>query len=198
MLSEPYRVIRTVSFLLLLLLLAGCTGPRMQMLSQKRYAPLPPDAEVEVYVGQLASPYEPVAIIDSRGYAIVDDDTKLRQIEELQAKARELGANVLHDVRLLPKSVKGMTVDERVPFTAWKQGNYELYFMRAVAIRRPPTEPASLAEARPSEGWLVEHMTVPPRLSTPIAEMAQEPESDLELPPPPVAGDALPLPEPLP
>jgi hypothetical protein len=151
---------------LMLLLPAACGGPRMKLLTDASLHTLDPRDRVEVYVGKLDPPYEPVAIIDSEAYPTVTDEIKQQQIEQLRAKARRLGANTLHEIRILPKEIKNFTTDEKVPFSSWQQGSYQIYFMRATAVRRPETEPASLAEARPLDGWIVDRYAPPPRLET--------------------------------
>lgn len=115
----------------------ACAGPRMERLTTERFKPLPPNAEVEVYIGRLEGPYQEIAIIESSGSPYVDDNVKKRQVRQLQAKARRLGANGVQDLRILTKRIKGFVIDERVPFASWKQGKYEEYFMRGEAIRLP-------------------------------------------------------------
>jgi hypothetical protein len=151
------------------LLSVACAGPRMKSLTDKPLPARHPGERVDVYVGKLEPPFEPVAIVDSDAYPYVTDEVKERQIEQLQARARGLGANTLHEVRILTKQVKGFTPDEKVPFASWKQGSYDLYFMRATAILRRPSEPSTLDEARPDEGWAVDRLSAPPTLQQAMA-----------------------------
>jgi hypothetical protein len=148
------------------LLLCGCAGPRMMRMEGADYKPLDSRAPVDVYVGQLDPPYAEIAVIDSEAFAFIDDAAKQRQIEELQARARQLGANALQDVRILGKDVRGFTTDEQTPFTSWKQGEYTLYFMRAMAVRVPEREPASIHQLNPIGGWVVDRYAPPPRLGS--------------------------------
>ncbi|HOE94946.1 MAG TPA: hypothetical protein PK847_00030 [Candidatus Sumerlaeota bacterium] len=174
------------------LILAGCAGPRMKRLSDERYPPEHPDTEIGVYIGELDRELDEIAIIESDAYAFVDDEIKRRQIEQLQAKARKLGANAVQDVRILAKVIKGFIADEAVPFTAWKQGEYELFFMRGVAVRAADVEPADFAELNPRGGWVVDALPVPPRLDEVIAQIPieQAPPADAAPPAVPAADDA--------
>lgn len=140
----------------------GC-GHRsgMKRLTDRPYKALDPAVPVTVYVGQPGYPFQEVAIIDSTAYGFVDEAVKLQQIEELKDKARGLGANLVMDIRILSKRMQGFTIDEQVPFTAWKQGDYDLYFMRGVAARAPYEDPGSLAEVRPEQGWLIDQRPAP-------------------------------------
>jgi hypothetical protein len=154
---------------LILLPLLACGGPRARLLTDSPRRPFDPQERVDLYIGQLEPPFEEVAVIDSDAYPEVTDEIKQRQIEQLQARARQRGANTLHEVRILAKQVKGFTPDEKTPFASWKQGRYELYFMRATAIVRPHAEPASMEEVRPAGGWAVDGLSPPPRLQQVMA-----------------------------
>lgn len=154
----------------LAVLMAGCTGPSMKRLSDQRLSRLDPSERVGVYIGKVDVPYEPVALIDSDAFSAVDDEVKSRQLDQLRARARSLGANAVQDVRILPKKVRGFSVDERTPFESWKQGEYDLYFMRGMAIRLNEEEPSNLKEIEPASGWLADNLPVPPRLDKPLDE----------------------------
>lgn len=159
------RAARVFLFLMTLAgVLTACGGPRVKMLTNERPRPLEPNARVDVYLGEIKPPFQEVAIIETDANSYVDNEVKKRQLEQLKARARKLGANAVQNVKILSKRIKGYTIDERVPFTAWQQGQYELYFMRGTAIRVPESEPSTLVEARPAEGWIVEKMAPPPRL----------------------------------
>jgi len=156
-----------------LALSAACGGARMKMLTDKPLKPLPPDARVDVYVGKVQVPYREVALIDSDAYSYVDDGIKKEQIEQLQRKARKLGANVIQDMHILTKKAHGYTVDERVPIISWQQGQFDLYFIRAMAVKMADSEPASLEEVKPSHGWAVDRYAAPPRLNLATVQQAE-------------------------
>ncbi|MCL5271315.1 MAG: hypothetical protein M1457_12375 [bacterium] len=149
---------------LAMLIVAGCGGARMKHLSDQQYARLAADDKVDVYVGSLDLPSQPVAVIESDAYAYVDDAVRQRQIDQLKSRARALGANTIQDVRILAKHVRGYTADERVPFAAWKQGQYELYFMRGTACRVAEVEPRRFDDLEPKGGWMVDKLTPPQKL----------------------------------
>jgi hypothetical protein len=166
---EQGRTIRAGLMLLavgaMLAAMTGCGGPRMKMISDQHFKRLAADERVDVYVGKIEPPFTEIAIIDSQAFPYVDDAIKLRMIDDLKRRARRLGANTLDDVRILAKDINGFTVDERVPFTAWKQGAYSLYFMRATALRASRTEPVNLADATPDGGWVVDGLPPASRMA---------------------------------
>lgn len=150
-------------------LATGCTGPRTKRLSKASYEKIPADQDIEIYVDDAGG--EKLAIVESDAFAYVDDEIKRKQLDQITGKARSLGGNAVERVRILTKQVQGYTPDERVPFTAWKQGRYELYFMRADVTRRQPYEPETIDEARPKGGWVVETLDKPYPLRFDITEI---------------------------
>ena len=120
-------------------------------------------ARVDIYVGPIDQPNEPIAIIESKSYSFMDESVKRRQIDQLRSKARALGADMIEQVRLLPKYRYGYVTDERVPFQAWKQGRVKKYFMRGVAVRTHGSDRERIRRA-PPEGWLVDRLESPEKL----------------------------------
>lgn len=178
----------------------ACGGPQMKLLTEQPLRPLDRNAKIEIFIGEIKPPYQEVAIIESDAYSFVDNEKKKLQVDQLREKARGLGANAVQNVHILTKRVKGYTIDERVPFTAWQQGEYELYLMRGTAIRVPESEPTTVEEARPLDGWAIDKLAPPPRLdsqavtlpplrsdagTTPTAAAPSAPAAALALPPPP-------------
>jgi uncharacterized protein YbjQ (UPF0145 family) len=91
-----------------------------------------------------------VAIIQSTSYANKDEKTKARQLEEMKRIARKLGADAVQEIHLLTKKAQGYVMDGRPPLPAWKQGKYNLYFLRGTAIRYTD-HPSTPTESVPSE-----------------------------------------------
>ena len=145
--------------------MTACGGTRVMHLGESRFKPLDSDVPVTVYVGQPDYAYDELAIVDSTAVAYVDEDVKREQLEELKREARKVGGNLVLDVRILQKRMRGFTIDEQVPFKSWKQGEYRLYFMRGVAARAPYEESVRLDEMEPANGWLVDQLPVPRELS---------------------------------
>jgi hypothetical protein len=127
--------IREICALSMLILLFSCSAYTVHRLDSTKYKPRQRDAEITIYAGKVDRPHVKIAIIDSETFPDKSDATKLKQLEQLKTAARKLGADAVEDVRLLAQKVRGYVVDERVPFPAWKQGEYELYFLRGVAVR---------------------------------------------------------------
>lgn len=132
-------------------ILAGCGGPRSLHLTEDRYPPRPEGYPVDVFVGEVEQSHRTIARIDTTGRPADDEPSRLAQLEELKARAREVGADAVHEVRLLTKRVRGLTTDERTPFRAWKQGEYPLYFMRGEAIVYESGLPGSISR---TEGFV--------------------------------------------
>ena len=133
--------------------LAGCaSGVKVKRLTDFNYLSTPRSAEIEVFVGEVDRPKIEIAYLQSEPLDGTDNDAKAYQLDKLRAKARELGANAIDNVRLIPLEARGMVPDPAVPFTAWKQGRYNLYALRGTAIRyvtsdNAPTSPAPEASS---------------------------------------------------
>lgn len=118
-----------------ILVMAGCSATHVYRISQEKFPPKPPGAEIELYIGKVKRPHKEIAVIDSRSLGSKDDEAKKQQLDDLKEIARKLGADAVHNIRLLRKRARGMVPDERVPFPAWKQGEYNLFFLRGEAIK---------------------------------------------------------------
>ena len=106
----------------------------MVTLDDREYDRRPPGYPIPIYAGEVLETNRKIAIIETRGYEFDNDDTRERMFAELKHKARRLGGDAVEDARVLSKRIRGYTVDERTPFLSWKQGRYELYFMRGEVV----------------------------------------------------------------
>ncbi len=97
----------------------------------------PPGAEVELWMGDTSREKIPIAIISSSRTADRSRASREAQLEELRARARDLGAHAVENVRVETAQVSGIIADPRVPFTAFKQGDFELHFVRGTAVFYP-------------------------------------------------------------
>ena len=113
----------------------GCARPTMERLTGEEFDRKAKDASVDLYIGTYDGYYEPVAILNSISLPEKDNLAKDQQLEYLKKEARKLGADAIHEIRLLPREVRGYVQDENVPFRSWKQGVYYVYFLRGTAIR---------------------------------------------------------------
>lgn len=116
-------------------LLVGCSASQIHPLTDKKFPAKPATEEIDLYMGKVERPHIEIAIVDSRSLPGREDKDKQLQLNDLKHLARKLGADAVHDIRLLHKKARGMVIDERVPFPAWKQGEYKLYFLRGTAIK---------------------------------------------------------------
>jgi hypothetical protein len=117
-----------------MLSLACTTGPRTRKLTDQTFPPRPSIYPIEMFAGRVQRPHVGIAIIESQAYDIDDVITREAQLEQLEEKARELGADAVDGLRILAKQVHGYTVDERAPAPSVKQGEYPLFFMRGRAL----------------------------------------------------------------
>ncbi len=129
----------------------------MKRLDSATYERRPRNYPIDPYVGKLSQPHREIAVIESTAYPSDDKDTRNKQLEEMKEKARGLGADAIDDLRVLTKKIKGYTLDERTPFISWKQGNYELFFLRGTAVVYESSLPGVVASAT---GWTTETMTM--------------------------------------
>ncbi|MBN1901237.1 hypothetical protein JW926_07940 [Candidatus Sumerlaeota bacterium] len=120
--------------ILCLVFLLGCNTPSAQRITEDKFPPKPPDADVEMFVGTISQDHIPIAILNSRRYPDQSEENKVLMLASLKDMARKLGADAVMEIRILPKRFEGMVVDEKPPFPAWKPGNYYGYFMRGKAI----------------------------------------------------------------
>jgi len=120
--------------LLLLFLLAGCNTGSIHKLTWETFPKKHKKALVEMYVGEISQPHREIAIINSPFYPDQTDQTKVEMLEDLRRLARRVGADAVMDIHMLPKRFEGMVMDDRVPFPAWKQGEYDAFFLRGKAV----------------------------------------------------------------
>ncbi|GAB4319078.1 MAG: hypothetical protein Kow0059_12810 [Candidatus Sumerlaeia bacterium] len=120
------------------LVLIGCGRGQVHFIgtppSVPYYQRLNPE-QVELFVGTVAREHTELAWLDSPAVADQTPEAAQEQLMALQKMAARIGAHAVHKIETKRIVAKGFVVDERVPFPAWKQGRYELKFLRGVAIR---------------------------------------------------------------
>jgi len=134
------RAVRRVTAWLLAVtaVVTSCASPRMKMLTDKRYAPRPASFPVVLYQGSVETPHEEIAILDSRGVEELTTATRKLLVEDLQARAAQVGADAVTNVTLLIRPQRGWIVDPQTPFRSWRQGWTDIHFLRGQAIRFKP------------------------------------------------------------
>lgn len=128
---------RLALLVLTVLGLAGCGlfARRVDVRFHDDFPPLPENTPVELWVGESDRPRIPIAIISSQRTAERSAAARQAQLDELRARARRMGAHAIENLRVERAEVRGFVADPRVPFTAFKQGEFELYFVRGTAVR---------------------------------------------------------------
>lgn len=115
-------------------LLSGCSSVYVYRLTKDTYPPKASDEDVKLFMNKVQRPYKQIAFIDSQPLPDKTEAARNKQYIQIRAKARELGADAVHEIRFLDERVQGIVADQRVPLGAYKQGRYKLYFVRGTAI----------------------------------------------------------------
>lgn len=172
----------TLLLILFAVALTGCQNRRYLYTTEERHPPLAPDQNVRLYVNVLRQPYEEIALVQSFMDTDTSAETRRRQLARLSETARSLGADAVMDIKQMRGEVRGMVRDEMVPFPAVRQGEYETFFLRGVAVRIIPEEELEVEE----------EPTDRPRLLPLIRRQdATEPDEELDVPIDPDAPDGL-------
>jgi uncharacterized protein YbjQ (UPF0145 family) len=144
-----------IAVLLMAVIVTSCATRRRHMLTDERYAPTPAAQEIKLYVNEVRRPHIRIAIVQSFSEPEPDAARKREMLEALTTEARKIGADAVMNVRQLKNQVRGAVVDEAVPFRSYRQGRYDMAFMRGTAIRfvdeaEPPTGPTTIAPIEPA------------------------------------------------
>lgn len=116
------------------ILMGGCNTASVHRISPEKFPQKPADADVEMFVGTISRDNIPIAILNSKHFSDQSEESKKEMLASMKDLAREIGADAVMEIRILPKRFEGMVLDEKPPFPAWKPGNYQGYFMRGKAI----------------------------------------------------------------
>ena len=88
--------------------IVGCKSPRIHREDNKpRLARKSADAPIDAFVGKLSRPYEKIAVVDSERYKSNDKESKLRMIEDLKKRARQVGADAVQNLQVLNVQIQG-------------------------------------------------------------------------------------------
>ncbi|MCX8035633.1 MAG: hypothetical protein N3D11_01000 [Candidatus Sumerlaeia bacterium] len=123
--------------LLVALAASGCQ-PRMKMLTDRTYPPTSPLQQIELYQGDVLTPYEEIAILDSIKVEALTSETQKVLVNDLRERARRLGADAVIHVSMLIAPDRNFVLDPQTPFRSYRQGWTDLYFLRGKAIRYRP------------------------------------------------------------
>jgi hypothetical protein len=140
MIKSPKKFIGSTCLLSLVTVsvigLSACgSAPRTYSLTDKEFAPVRDASEVRLFLGELERPHFDLALLDSYVDQSEAPAVKRDQLSDLREKAAALGADAVVDIRALAEQHRGLVPDPAVPFNAWRQGEYELYFLRGKAVR---------------------------------------------------------------
>jgi len=122
------------ALLLALAILAGCGVSNVHRLTEENYKRKPRGAEIKLYVNRVLEPHVAIAQINSDAAAEDSPEARRDQLGDLQKRARALGADAVMNIRHLENKGRGFVPDARIPFSAFKQGNYKQSFLRGTAI----------------------------------------------------------------
>ncbi|MCB2154107.1 hypothetical protein KQI84_04425 [bacterium] len=129
------------------LAMAGCSSTKVYRLTEERFPATKNPDDVRLFLGQVQRPHIRIAYVNSyldREKTVL---TKRDQLQDLRRRAAKLGAEAVVNVQLLREKHEGFEMDPTVPFSALRQGQYNLYFLRGTAIRYVSEEEAQAAEA---------------------------------------------------
>ncbi len=118
-----------------LALLFSCKATNYHRLTDEKFPKKSKNQNIDLFMGKVGVPYKPVAVVQSKSYKDKSEATRKKQILEIEKAARNLGADAIHQVRILENEAYGYIRDYYVPFKSWKQGEYKLYFIRGEAIK---------------------------------------------------------------
>lgn len=114
---------------------SACTHRRTVPLVREEFPPTPQGTEIRLYVNAIQRPHIPIAVVQSFSDASADNETKRRQLENLQELARARGADAVMDIQQMTLLERGMIEDPSTPFPSLTQGTNERYILRGTAIR---------------------------------------------------------------
>jgi len=117
-----------------LFLLCSCNRPYVHRVVWDKYPPRDKNAPVEMFVGRVARPHTIIAVLQSHYSSDQTDESKAQMLAQIKKLALRVGADAVMDVRMVPKRFEGMIMDDKVPFPAWKPGDYQAFAMRGTAI----------------------------------------------------------------
>ncbi len=142
---------RSLPAALLALLLAGCGVTHVHRLTEEKFPRKSRDAEVKLYVNKVPDKHVAIALINSFAAEKDSPEVRRKQLLDIQKKARSIGADAVMSIRRLENKGRGWVPDERIPFSAYKQGKFRQSFLRGTAIvyRDEETTPTELLEDVP-------------------------------------------------
>ena len=129
------RILCFLGVLIVTGFLLACGAKKVHYLSEQRFSPTPESEEIKLFVNDVQRPHVALAVVESFSRRETDTETKRQQLLDLRQRARDLGADAIVNVRFLNNEIRGFVVDEAVPFRSYRQGRYEMYFLRGTAIK---------------------------------------------------------------
>jgi len=132
--KERHPLILVICILLAGMLLNGCNTASVHRLARDKYPRKSMDAPVEMFVGTIVRAHKPIAILNSKCYTDQTEENKAMMLSSLRNMAREIGADAVIEIQMLPKRFEGMVMEDKTPFPSWKPGNTYGYFMRGKAV----------------------------------------------------------------
>lgn len=103
----------------------------------------PHRGNIPMFTKDIKVRYMEIADIDSFASLETSEAVTKQQLEDLECKARQIGADALVEVRKLNYTRRGFINDPETPFKSYKQGDEKTYFFRAAAVRYLEPAPAN-------------------------------------------------------
>ena len=94
-----------------------------------------PRASVPMYHNITNRTFTEIAYVDSFASPDKSPDTVRQQMQDLQSKAGQAGADALIQVQQLANKRTGLVNNPQTPFDSKMQGSEEQYFFRGIAVK---------------------------------------------------------------
>lgn len=139
------RILRIATLSILVGTFASCANHHVYRLTDKKYPKTPATQDVKLYANDVTQPYVMLAYINSFEAFNATPDTRRLQLQDLQKRARKLGADAVINVTQLENDIKGFKRDEMTPFPSPEHGEWGETFLRGTAIKYATKEEAKAA-----------------------------------------------------
>ncbi|MCC6547123.1 hypothetical protein IT570_08130 [Candidatus Sumerlaeota bacterium] len=139
------KFLRAIMVLAAVAILPSCTNHHVYRLTDQTYPKTPAAQDVKLYANDVTQPYIMLAYINSFEAYNKTPETRREQLQDLQRRARKVGADAVINVTEMENAIIGFKRDEHTPFPSPEQGEWEETFLRGTAIKYSTKEEAKAA-----------------------------------------------------